>query len=140
MVYRVKEFAKLIGKSPSTLRRWEREGKIKSKKSQGNQRYYTDKDLQLALNIETASQKGKTIVYFRVSSRGQLPELNHQVTAMEDFCRGQGLAVDDWVKEIGGGLNFKRKKFRLYRTHHAEFWSKLYLLKDLLNLYWKLKL
>lgn len=38
-------------------------------------------------------------------------ELNHQVTAMEEFCRGQGLAVDEWVKETGGGLNFKRKKF-----------------------------
>ncbi len=30
---------------------------------------------------------------------------------MEEFCRGRGLAVDEWVKEIGGGLNFKRKKF-----------------------------
>ncbi|MGK7936417.1 MAG: MerR family transcriptional regulator [Xenococcaceae cyanobacterium] len=96
--YRVKEFAKLVGKSPSTLRRWEREGKIKPKRSQGNQRYYTDKDLQLALNIETANQKGKTIVYCRVSSRGQLPELSHQVTAMEEFCRGQGLAVYQFTK------------------------------------------
>ena len=111
MVYRVKEFAKLIGKSPSTLRRWEREGKIKPSRSKGNQRYYTDKDLQIALNIESDEQKGKTIVYCRVSSRAQLPELNHQVMAMEEFCRGRGLAVDDWVKEIGGGLNFKRKKF-----------------------------
>ncbi|MDJ0715478.1 MAG: MerR family DNA-binding transcriptional regulator [Prochloraceae cyanobacterium] len=36
MVDRVKEFAKLIGKSPSTLRRWEREGKIKPSRSKGN--------------------------------------------------------------------------------------------------------
>ncbi len=100
MVYRVKEFAKLIGKSPSTLRRWEREGKIKPSRSKGNQRYYTDKDLQIALNIESDEQKGKTIVYCRVSSRAQLPELNHQVMAMEEFCRGRGLAVDDWVTNI----------------------------------------
>ena len=111
LVYRVKEFAKLIGKSPSTLRRWEREGKIKPSRSAGNQRYYTDKDLQIALNIESTEQKGKTIVYCRVSSRGQLPELKHQVLAMEEFCRGKGLAVDEWISEIGGGLNFKRKKF-----------------------------
>lgn len=110
-MYRVKEFAKLVGKSPSTLRRWEREGKIKPKRSQGNQRYYTEKDLQKALNIESARQKGKVIVYCRVSSRGQNPELKHQVTAMEKFCLGQGLAVDEWISEIGGGLNFKRKKF-----------------------------
>ena len=111
LVYRVKEFAKLVGKSPSTLRRWEREGKIKPKRSQGNQRYYTDKDLQTALNIESTKQKGKVIVYCRVSSRGQLPELKHQVKAMEEFCLGQGLAVDEWISEVGGGLNFKRKKF-----------------------------
>lgn len=30
---------------------------------------------------------------------------------MEFFCLGKGLAVDEWVREIGGGLNFKRKKF-----------------------------
>jgi predicted site-specific integrase-resolvase len=30
---------------------------------------------------------------------------------MEEFCRGRGLAVDEWIEEIGGGLNFKRKKF-----------------------------
>lgn len=111
MVYRVKEFAALVGKSPSTLRRWEREGKIKPNRSKGNQRYYTELDLQKALNIESSSQTGKTIVYCRVSSRGQVPELNHQTVAMEEFCRGRGLAVDDWVKEIGGGMNFKRKKF-----------------------------
>lgn len=111
MVYRVKELAKLIGKSPSTLRRWEKEGKIKPKRSKGNQRYYTEKDLHTALNIESNKPSGKVIVYCRVSSRGQNPELKHQITAMEEFCRGRGLAVDEWISEVGGGLNFKRKKF-----------------------------
>jgi putative resolvase len=31
--------------------------------------------------------------------------------AMELFCLGSGLIVDDWISEIGGGLNFKRKRF-----------------------------
>lgn len=30
---------------------------------------------------------------------------------METFCLGAGIAVDDWIQEIGGGMNFKRKKF-----------------------------
>ncbi len=122
-----KNLRSLIGKSPSTLRRWEKEGKIKPRRSKGNQRYYTDKDLQIALNIErggcswrrsisnhvveSKTDCGKIIVYCRVSSRGQNPELQHQIVAMEEFCRGQGLAVDEWVSEIGGGLYFKRKKF-----------------------------
>ena len=30
---------------------------------------------------------------------------------MEQYCLSSGIAVDLWVKEIGGGLNFKRKHF-----------------------------
>lgn len=30
---------------------------------------------------------------------------------MEQFCLHSGTAVDDWISEIGGGMNFKRKHF-----------------------------
>ena len=30
---------------------------------------------------------------------------------METFCLGRGIVVDETITEIGGGLNFKRKKF-----------------------------
>jgi predicted site-specific integrase-resolvase len=30
---------------------------------------------------------------------------------LEDFCASRGLAGVEFVEEIGGGLNFKRKKF-----------------------------
>ncbi len=30
---------------------------------------------------------------------------------MEQFCLARGYAVDEWIEEIGGGLNFKRRKF-----------------------------
>lgn len=30
---------------------------------------------------------------------------------MEQFCLARGIAVDTWIKEIGGGMNFKRKAF-----------------------------
>ena len=56
-------------------------------------------------------EQKKTIVYCRVSSRGQLPDLKSQVEAMRQFCLGAGIAVDEWISEIGGGMNFKRKEF-----------------------------
>lgn len=46
-----------------------------------------------------------------MSSIGQKPELKNQILAMETFCLGMGLIVDDWVSEIGSSLSFKRKKF-----------------------------
>jgi predicted site-specific integrase-resolvase len=30
---------------------------------------------------------------------------------LELFCTARGLIVDEWIEEIGGGLNFGRKKF-----------------------------
>lgn len=110
MVYRPNEFAKIIGKSTSTLRRWDKEGKLQPDRGLGGQRFYTDKDLQLALNIEVKSQ-GSIKVYCRVSSKSQTNDLLSQKKSMEIFCLSAGIPVDEWIEEIGGGLNFKRKKF-----------------------------
>ena len=30
---------------------------------------------------------------------------------MEQFCLASEIAVDEWIQEIGSGMNFKRKKF-----------------------------
>lgn len=111
MAYRPHEFAKLIGKSTSTLRRWDKENKLVPKRGVGNQRYYTEQDLQKALNLDSIIQQGKTIVYCRVSSVGQKNDLASQVAAMEGFCLGAGVSVDEWLQEIGGGMNFKRRVF-----------------------------
>ncbi len=30
---------------------------------------------------------------------------------MAQFCLAKGLCVDQWICEIGGGMNFKRREF-----------------------------
>lgn len=110
MPYRPHEFGELIGKSVSTLRRWDREGKLVPQRGLGNQRYYTEDDLKKALKLETG-KVGKIVVYCRVSSRNQKDDLANQIKSMESFCINRGTTVDQWISEIGGGLNFKRPKF-----------------------------
>lgn len=109
-IYRINEFAKRIGKAPSTVRRWESEGRFTAKRGAGGQRYFDESDVQLALRVEPDEQEKKVIVYCRVSSPAQRPDLKLQVEAMRTFCLGGGIAVDEWIEEIGGGMNFKRKK------------------------------
>ncbi len=108
-IYRINEFAKRIGKSTSTLRRWDAEGKLCAKRTPTKQRYYDESDVRKILGIKDIDRK--TVVYCRVSSRSQKDDLKSQVTAMEQFCLNSGTAVDEWIQEIGGGMNFKRKKF-----------------------------
>jgi predicted site-specific integrase-resolvase len=53
----------------------------------------------------------RVVAYCRVSSQVQRSDLAHQRAVLEQFCAARGLANVEVVSEIGGGLNFSRKKF-----------------------------
>jgi len=107
--YSIGEFAKRIGRSVQTIRRWEREGKLQAKRLPSGHRYFDESDVRLMLG--GAPKARDVVVYCRVSSAGQKDDLASQVRAMETYCLGAGIAVDEWIQEIGGGMNFKRKRF-----------------------------
>lgn len=109
-VYRISEFAEKIGRSAGTVRRWESEGRITARRTPTGQRYFDDSDVRAVLQPGFARQDRKTLVYCRVSSASQQVDLASQVTAMEQFCLARGLAVDEWVKEVGGGMNLTRPR------------------------------
>lgn len=46
-IYKVKEFAKLIGKSVNTLDRWDKSGKFKAKRLPSGRKFYTEEDYQI---------------------------------------------------------------------------------------------
>lgn len=110
-IYRIGEFATRIGRSASTVRRWEREGRIVAKRTPTGQRYFDESDVLAVLTPGFDASARATVVYCRVSSPGQMNDLASQVKAMETFCLGAGIAVDEWISEIGGGMNMRRKKF-----------------------------
>ncbi|WP_158843977.1 IS607 family transposase [Saccharothrix deserti] len=109
-MYRISEFALRVGRSASTIRRWEREGRITAKRTASGQRYFTDADVRRVLQPGFEEAGRQTVVYCRVSTRGQKSDLDSQVQAMERFCLGRGLAVDRWITEVGGGMDLKREK------------------------------
>ena len=110
-MFKPHEFAKKIGVSVKTLQRWDVDGKLPAKRTLSGHRFYTEDDLLITQGLKPIESKRKVVVYCRVSSSSQKPELKNQISAMETFCLSRGLAVDEWISEIGGGLNFKRKKF-----------------------------
>lgn len=109
-MYSPKEFGALIGKSVITLQKWDRKGILKAHRSPTNRRYYTH-DQYLEYRGLKAAEKGQTIVYARVSGVAQKPDLVNQVKALEVYCREHSLKVDEWMQDIGSGLNYKRKQF-----------------------------
>lgn len=107
--YRINEFAKRIGRSTATVRRWEREGKIVAKRLPSGHRYFDESDVRMITG--GVPEKRDVVVYCRVSSAGQKDDLASQIAAMELYCRSAAIPVDRWIQEVGGGMNFKRKHF-----------------------------
>ena len=84
-MYTIKEASDILGVSISTLRRWEKEGKITSSKTSGGHRRYSIEDLS-KYNKKPVKSSRLTIVYCRVSSADQKRELARQVQNVSQYC------------------------------------------------------
>ena len=104
-------FAKRVGVSVKTLQKWDRIGILPAKRTITNRRYYTDEELAAALRLPRVQKERRTVAYCRVSSQAQKPDLANQRGVLEAFCTQRNIEVDEWMMEVGGGLNFKRKQF-----------------------------
>ena len=112
--YSTGEFAAAIGKSISTVQRWDRAGILKAHRTATNRRYYTEDQVQQADGLEPASSAEapkKIVLYTRVSSRNQKDDLVNQVEFLRQFANARGMIVDEIIEDIGSGLNYNRKKW-----------------------------
>jgi putative resolvase len=105
--------AKLLGMSVKTLQRWEREGRlVPVARTDSNRRLYTERQIREFIGLRNAvSEPTRLVAYCRVSSSAQKPDLVNQRKVLEEFVVAKGLANVEFIEEVGGGLNFKRKRF-----------------------------
>ena len=107
---RTSEAQELLSVSRSTMERWEREGKITPVRH-GRTKYFKISDLEELIGAKLLQHKRKRVAYIRVSSKNQKADLENQQKAVETFAIANGRAIDEWLSDIGSGLNFKRKNF-----------------------------
>lgn len=110
----VSRAAEAIGVSVSTLRRWEREGRIKPSYTTGGHRRY---DLRILAPNKTRKDTGDrvTVAYARVSSKDQEPDLVRQAQALELYCATQGW-VFEVITDLGSGMNYHKKGLKTLLT------------------------
>ncbi|WP_139193146.1 IS607 family transposase, partial [Anaerobacillus alkalilacustris] len=106
-MYTLKEAANILGVSSSTLRRWEKEGKITSTRTSGGHRRYTTEDLS-NVNKNKVKNPKMTIGYCRVSSSDQKDDLKRQVQNVSQYCTANGYSFKI-VEDLGSGLNYNKK-------------------------------
>lgn len=103
----------MLGVTVKTLQRWDREGRLTPIARTGtNRRAYTESQIRAFIGLQRGeSEPTRLVAYCRVSSAAQKPDLANQRKVLETFVAARGLANVEFIEEIGGGLNFKRKRF-----------------------------
>ena len=103
----ISEASKLLGVSITTLRRWEKSGKLLSERTHSGHRRYDLSKIKPEL-IHNQNSDRKTIAYARVSSHDQKADLERQKQVLELYCSRQGWTFEI-VSDLGSGMNYHKK-------------------------------
>ena len=98
------EACKFFGVSTSTLRRWDKQNKIKTIKTPSNYRRYDISSVKQTKNKNSIVMSKKKMCYCRVSSKKQMDDLERQ----KDYLKSK-YPNHEIISDIGSGINWKRK-------------------------------
>jgi len=99
----LKEWAKKQGVHYRTALRWYHSGKLPVPASR------PDNGVILVGGMEPPDTGQQAVLYARVSSHDQKDDLDRQLDRLRLFAAANGIAVARVVKEVGSGLNGRRK-------------------------------
>lgn len=103
-LYTLREAARIIQVDRATLRRWDKEGKIKCIRLQNNYRRVPESELNRVLGIH---EKRVECIYARVSSHDQKNDMNAQIKRLQ-----KGAPEATVLSDIRSGMKFSRKGFQ----------------------------
>lgn len=108
MLVPIRKASEMTGLHPNTLRKYADNGKLKVIRLKENGQRLFDTTIFEFVRQETTTKNGSpTVCYRRVSSSKQKDDLTRQVAYMRERFPDSEI-----VKDVGSGLNFKRKGLR----------------------------
>ncbi|MDX1900992.1 MAG: IS607 family transposase [Gammaproteobacteria bacterium] len=110
-LYRIGQAAQLLGVSTSTLRRWERDGKLIPERTKGEHRLYRLSKFKISKSKNEGRDR-KTIAYARVSSHDQKSDLERQKKVLEMYCASHGWSFE-LLTDLGSGMNYYKKGLKI---------------------------
>ena len=102
------EASDILGVSISTLRRWDKDGRLRPEKTTSGHRRYDISKLKPDLFRESVLENRRTIAYSRVSSHDQKDDLERQKQVLELYCARQGWSFEI-ISDLGSGMNYHKK-------------------------------
>lgn len=114
----LKETEHLLNVSKSTLQRWDNSGKLVALRTEGGHRRYKQSDIERLIgenSNETTDNSDEVIVatYARCSTQDHKAhgDIDRQSSRLFEYCTKKKYKVGYIIKDMGSGLNDKRKGF-----------------------------
>lgn len=107
----------LLGVSKSTLQRWDREGRLVAQRTEGGHRRYRQSEIEKLIGgFSAESPDSKDVVvatYARCSTQDQKQhgDIDRQSARLSTYCAKKKYRVEYIIKDVGSGLNDRRKGF-----------------------------
>ena len=102
-LYTIRDACKILQLNPNTLRKWDREGKIKCIRLSNNFRRVPESEIN---RIPGIKNNRMSFIYARVSSHDQKADLDRQIQKLQTVSPESHV-----VSDIRSGMKFNRKGF-----------------------------
>ena len=102
-LYTLRDACDIMQIDPGTLRKWDREGKIRCVRLQNNFRRVPESEINRILGIQ---DERSSYIYARVSSSGQKGDLDRQIEKLRVSS-----PESEVISDIRSGMGFNRKGF-----------------------------
>jgi excisionase family DNA binding protein len=107
----LQEACRRLGIHPNTLRKWDRQGKIRVVRTVGGRRRIPESEVERLMGFVKLDVSRKAVIYVRVSSHDQKQkgDLERQKQSLLDYAKSRGYEVTAVLEDVASGLNEKRK-------------------------------
>ena len=102
-LYTIRDACEILQLNPNTLRKWDREGKIRCVRLSNNFRRVPESEINRILGVKN---NRTSFIYARVSSHDQKADLDRQIQKLQTV-----LPESHVVSDIRSGMKFNRKGF-----------------------------
>jgi excisionase family DNA binding protein len=107
----LQEACRRLGVHPNTLRKWDRQGKIRVVRTVGGRRRIPESELERLMGFVKPDVSKKAVIYVRVSSHDQKQkgDLEEQKQSLLNYAKSKGYEVTAVLEDVASGLNENRK-------------------------------
>ncbi len=105
------EACKRLGIHPNTLRKWDKQGKMRVIRTVGGRRRIPESEVERLMGVIKPNMSRKAVIYARVSShdQGQKGDLERQKQSLLEYAKLRRYEVVAVLEDVASGLNENRE-------------------------------